>query len=1068
MAIVGFTAPDPVDIGCVHPDVDQARVLDLDTAQSAAVLGAPGTGKSSLVVELVAQRVERDGWSPDDIVVLTPNRLAANRLRDAISVRLAHVDVNRAGVSATTGPRARTPMSLAFALAAEQAIVDGLEPARLLTGSEQDSLLRDLLDGEITDADHAWPDELHADIRVRRVFRTELRELLGRAREHGLTPQSLAELGKRHDVTAWQAAGVFWQKYLDIVALARPNHFDAAELLSIASGALSNPEVMPSVKLVILDDAHEATAGVIGLLRAFATRGVTVILLGDPDIATTTFRGAVPEVLGRAASELGLAAEDVSTIVLGTVHRHGPKIRSAVSAFTTMGSALAVGQRTAVASSASDHIAQDTVLSVCRDTRTNEIAAVGRLLREQHLLHGVPWNKMAVIVRNSSLVSSYTRSLARVEVPTRSLVSESSLQDHAVTRDMMTVIKMALGRVTIGRDNAADILVSPFGGLSVLELRRLRLAFRHERLADGEHVIGGDVIPDALRNPTLLSEFDFAPARRAARFAETLRLISEQAESGSTIEELLWTVWSRSGLATSWREDALGTGVAADEANRNLDAVIALFTSARRFVERAPDAPAEQFITEFERADVPEDSLARQAEANSVLVTTPSGVIGAQFDVVAVSGVQENVWPNLRPRGTLLFPQRLVREMRGQQTETIDTRRDVSDDELRMFVMAASRARDVLIVSAFESDDELPSSYFTRAAGRAIPVPVADDGVEHRLSLRGLVGRLRGELAAGGTRAADAARALSRLAEEHVAGAHPDSWLGLREWSTVKPLVDLTADDENERVRLSPSKLESWENDQLVWFIDSIVTGEKTTASGLGTLLHAAMEEVAPTGVATGPVSADALMNVVTDRWSELSTSFEATWQSDVEMKKARALAEAIAQYLTDFDASGARLLRSEGGFTIALDDRGENPVRVSVTGKIDRIEEQADGSVVIVDLKTGKSNVAVKDIPQHGQLTCYQLAIHVGPVEGVPADAASGGAKLIFAADATAKRLYTARSQDAGTQEFFEAAIARILEAARGMAGKTFWGRLFESEERGEFASRYEYRIHLAKAVTE
>ncbi len=1068
MAIAGFTSPEPVDLGCLHPDVDQVRVLNLDARRSAAVLGAPGTGKSSLVVELVARRVERDGWSPDDIVVLTPNRLAANRLRDAISVRLARIDSDRAGVRAATGPRARTPMSLAFAIAAEQAIAGALEPARLLTGSEQDSLLHDMLDGEIADADHAWPDDLHADIRVRRVFRTELRELLGRAQEHGLSPQQLSDLATRHGVPAWHAAGTFWQKYLDIVALARPNHFDAAELLSIAAGAVSDPTVMSNVKLVILDDAHEATAGVIRLLRAFAARGIAVILLGDPDIATTTFRGAVPEVLGRAASELGLVAEDVPTIVLGTVHRHGPKIRSLVSAFTTMGSALAVGQRAATANVTLESGGQDMVLSVCRDTRTNEIGALGRALREQHLLHGVPWNKMAVIVRNSALVSTYARSLARVDVPTRSLVSESSLQQHAVTRDLMTVIKMALGRVEIGRDNAADILVSPFGGLSVLELRRLRLAFRHERLAEGEHVTGGDVIPDALRDPSLLSAFDFAPARRAARFAETLRIIAEQADSGSTIEELLWTAWSRSGLAAPWRDDALATGIAADEANRNLDAVIALFTSARRFVERAPDAPADQFITEFERADVPEDSLARQAEANSVLVTTPSGVIGAQFDVVAVAGVQENVWPNLRPRGTLLFPQRLVREMRGQQTDTLDTRRDVSDDELRMFVMAASRARNVLIVSSFESDDELPSSYFTRATTRATPIPAADDGIEHGLSLRGLVGRLRGELVTGGSRAADAARALARLSDEGVSGAHPDFWLGLREWSTTQPLVDLDGDDESERVRLSPSKLESWENDQLVWFIDSIVTGEKTTASGLGTLLHTAMEEVAPSGAATGPVSPDDVMSFVTERWSELSTSFEATWQSDVELKKARALAEAIAQYLTDFDASGAQLLRSEGGFTIALDDLGENPVRVSVTGKIDRIEQQADGSVVIVDLKTGKSNVAVKDLPQHGQLTCYQLAIHVGPVDGVSAEAVSGGAKLIFAADATAKRLYTVRSQEAGTPEFFEAAIARIHDAARGMAGSTFLGRLFESEERGEFASRYEYRIHLAKAVTE
>jgi RecB family exonuclease len=206
----------------------------------------------------------------------------------------------------------------------------------------------------------------------------------------------------------------------------------------------------------------------------------------------------------------------------------------------------------------------------------------------------------------------------------------------------------------------------------------------------------------------------------------------------------------------------------------------------------------------------------------------------------------------------------------------------------------------------------------------------------------------------------------------------------------------------------------------------------------------------------------------VTQRWSELATSFEAAWQSDVELGRARKLADAIAQYLTDFEASGARLLRSEGGFMIELDEDGANPVRVTVAGKIDRIEEQSDGSIVIVDLKTGKSNVAVKDIPDHGQLTCYQLAIHVGPVEGVPAGAESGGAKLIFAADSTARRLYTERVQAAGDAEFFAAAVERIRQAARGMAGKTFLGRLFESEERGEFSSRYEYRIHLAKAITE
>ena len=210
MTIAGFTAPAPVELALAHPDAAQTRVLTLDADRHAVVLGAPGTGKSSLVVELVATRVQREGWSPDDIVVLTPNRLAANRLRDAISVRLAELEGD-AGVSAATGPRARTPMSLAFSLAAELAVVSDQPPARLLTGSEQDTILRDVLDGQIVDGEHSWPEELHADIRQRRVFRTELRELLGRAQEHGLDPESLRELGAQRAMPAWQAAGDFWR-----------------------------------------------------------------------------------------------------------------------------------------------------------------------------------------------------------------------------------------------------------------------------------------------------------------------------------------------------------------------------------------------------------------------------------------------------------------------------------------------------------------------------------------------------------------------------------------------------------------------------------------------------------------------------------------------------------------------------------------------------------------------------------------------------------------------------------------------------------------------------------------
>jgi superfamily I DNA/RNA helicase len=243
MAIAGFTAPDPVGLSCVHPDASQQRVLAIDPGASAVIVGAPGTGKTSVAIELVARRVLAEGWSADDIIVLTPNRLAANRLRDAISARLATGDETEAA----SGARARTPMSLAFSIAAEQAIAQELDPVRLLTGAEQDTIFTDLLAGEIRDGQRNWPDELHDDVRVRRVFRTELRELFGRAQEHGLTPTDLAALGHELGLPAWEAASRFWSTYRDVVSQARPDHFDASELLAVAAGALSDRNVLAHV-----------------------------------------------------------------------------------------------------------------------------------------------------------------------------------------------------------------------------------------------------------------------------------------------------------------------------------------------------------------------------------------------------------------------------------------------------------------------------------------------------------------------------------------------------------------------------------------------------------------------------------------------------------------------------------------------------------------------------------------------------------------------------------------------------------------------------------------------------
>src|SRR4051794_17626474 len=107
VSIKGFeqTREAPFPLSRFSADVTQAAVIGLPDGVSAAVIGAPGSGKTATLVELVAERVGRPGWSASEIVALTTNRVSATRLRDALALRL--------GVP-TSGPLARTVNSLAF------------------------------------------------------------------------------------------------------------------------------------------------------------------------------------------------------------------------------------------------------------------------------------------------------------------------------------------------------------------------------------------------------------------------------------------------------------------------------------------------------------------------------------------------------------------------------------------------------------------------------------------------------------------------------------------------------------------------------------------------------------------------------------------------------------------------------------------------------------------------------------------------------------------------------------------------------------------------------------------
>ncbi|QHT56465.1 ATP-dependent helicase [Cellulomonas sp. H30R-01] len=1021
-------------------DLDDDQALAVERAlhgedRALLVLGAPGTGKTTVALETVVAAVDA-GLAPEDVLVVSAGRRAAADLRDRLAARLR----------ATSGrPLVQTAPAVAFAVLRARAGHLGLVPPTLVSGAEQDLLLAELLAGHAAGEGvrPVWPGDVPADVPTMRAFRDELRDLLMRAAERGLGPVDLADLGAGHDRPEWTAAAQVYEEYLDVLELrsATPDlgaRLDPAVVVEEAAQALRAWDdevpgaVRPRWRLVVVDDHQESTSATARLLRVLADDGARLLLLADPDEAVQTFRGAAPTLVGRAAvagagdGELGAV-----THVLGTVWRHGDAVRDVTRRVTErIGSVGAVQHRRATARDVAR--GAGVVQAAVLPSTSQEAAFVAHALRTAHLEHGVGWDEMAVVARSGAQVTALRRALAGASVPVTVVGSDVPLREEPAVRPLLEAVRVVVGDAELDPETAARLACSPLGGLDAVGLRRVRRALRAEELGSGGGRTSDVLLVEALEDPARVATLPSSVVRPVARLAEVLAAGRRAAaQPDADAQTVLWALWHASGLAEPWRRSALAGGVAGERADRDLDAVLALFRAAETFVDRMPRATPGAFADWLAAQDLPSDSLAAAARRQAVPVLTPAGAAGQEWDLVVVAGVQDGVWPDLRLRDSLLGAQRLVDVVAGRQVDGTDegaraaeARAAVLADELRSFAVACSRARSRLVVTAVADADQQPSPFLDL-------VEPSDGDVDHRRTtvpaaadLRGLVAELRSRLeqaVVDGVEPDPAlARTLARLARAGVAGADPAEWHGLAE-----PSSDAALWGPQDRVPVSPSRLEVAQRCALRWALEA-AGGTAADSSGqtLGTLVHAIAQEH-PRGTRAE------LAAELDRRWSELGLGDG--WPARATRRRAEAMIDRLAGYLRD---AGAPLL-VEGEFTLRTD-------RAVVRGTVDRVEldpaQPDDGrtAVRVVDLKTGATVPSRAKAVTNPQLGAYQLAVDAGAFETLPPDAASSGARLVYLGTGASA---TERHQDALGGEDDGPSWARTLvdEVADKMAASTF-----------------------------
>ncbi|WSP95733.1 ATP-dependent helicase [Streptomyces sp. NBC_01233] len=561
-----------------------------------------------------------------------------------------------------------------------------------------------------------------------------------------------------------------------------------------------------------------------------------------------------------------------------------------------------------------------------------------------------------------------------------------------------------VGGVTV--EAAVTLLTSPLGGMDAADLRRLGRALREEERAAGVKVPApSDVLlARALAEPERLTAHDPAYARGAQRLGLLLRKARELLQGGGTAEEALWILWDGTPWPQRLERSARRGAAAGRNADRDLDAVCALFDTAARAEERTGGRGALNFLEQLEAEDIAADTLtARATGSEAVRLMTAHRSKGLEWSLVVVAGVQEGLWPDLRRRGSLLEADRIGRDGLAEPL----TPGALLAEERRLFYVAATRARDRLVVTAVKApadDGDQPSRFLTELG----VTPKDVTGRPRRpLAVPALVAELRATTvdpdASPALRDA-AARRLARLAaltddEDRplVPAAHPQRWWGLYE--PTRSSVPLR--DRDRPVALSGSALEQLANTcSLQWFLGREVKADtaSTAAQGFGNVVHVLADEVA-----SGRTPADlaVLMERLDSVWDALA--FDAPWKSRQEKDNARAALERFLRWHTT-DRGGRAAVATEHEFDVTL-EAGE--VAVRIRGSMDRVESDPQGRAYVVDFKTGKSAPTKDEVARHPQLAVYQLAVREGAVDEVfdGLRPTPGGAELVQLRQGAAQR---------------------------------------------------------------
>ncbi|MDU5017407.1 MAG: ATP-dependent helicase, partial [Corynebacterium sp.] len=205
---------------------------------------------------------------------------------------------------------------------------------------------------------------------------------------------------------------------------------------------------------------------------------------------------------------------------------------------------------------------------------------VANTVRRRHLEDGVPWRDIAVIVRSTGDIGQMRRTLLAAGVPVHISPTDVVLAEQRLVSAVLLALRAL--EEDLSNSELEELLTGPVGGADPVTLRRLIRGLRRwDSTTRGIDSLRGLLYGELPDFNGQLTEHEYSILERVRAVLSAGR---DALASGASVEEVLWAVWSATELDNRLQASALRGGATGSQADRDLDAMMALFDAAGDYV----------------------------------------------------------------------------------------------------------------------------------------------------------------------------------------------------------------------------------------------------------------------------------------------------------------------------------------------------------------------------------------------------------------------------------------------------------------------------------------------------